>query len=86
MQTVAPPDLPSPIAPHRRLLVCPKGMNQSTHLSVYLDSPEAAFAPPALNPTASFTLTLINQLDRAQDFHKGGRQLERCAGGLLLCD
>ncbi len=46
-------------------------MNQNTHLSMYLDSPEAAFAPPALNPSASFKLTLLNQLDRAQDFFKG---------------
>eukprot|EP00883_Tetradesmus_obliquus_P008816 jgi/Sobl393_1/19554/SZX64323.1 len=44
-----------------RLLVCPQGMNAPGQLSVFLDSPEAAFAPANLNPTASFKLTIINQ-------------------------
>eukprot|EP00775_Hariotina_reticulata_P001261 gene1261-1601_t len=54
-----------------RLLVCPKGLNQKEHLSIYLDSPEAAFAPPNLNPTANFKLSIVNQKNPgAGDFFK----------------
>jgi hypothetical protein len=56
----------------RRLLVCPQGLNKSHRLSVYLDSPEAAFAPANLNPTASFKLSILNQITPGQgDFFKG---------------
>lgn len=56
----------------RRLLVCPKGMNAPGQLSVYLDSPEAAFAPANLNPTASFKLVVVNQKSPGTgDFFKG---------------
>ncbi|KAF6255465.1 hypothetical protein COO60DRAFT_1641474 [Scenedesmus sp. NREL 46B-D3] len=54
-----------------RLLVCPQGMNSPGQLSIYLDSPEAAFAPANLNPTASFKLSILNQKTPGQgDFSK----------------
>jgi hypothetical protein len=47
-------------------------LNQKEHLSIYLDSPEAAFAPPNLNPTANFKLSIVNQKNpEAGDFFKG---------------
>ena len=42
-------------------------------LSLYLDSPKAAVFPQNMNPTAEFTLKLINQLDEARSFQKDSR-------------
>lgn len=39
---------------------------------MFLDSPEAAWVPDHLNPTATFKLWLINQAGKGADFHKGG--------------
>jgi hypothetical protein len=47
-------------------------MNSPGQVSIYLDSPEAAFAPANLNPTASFKLSILNQKTPGQgDFFKG---------------
>jgi hypothetical protein len=47
-------------------------LNAPGQLSIFLDSPEAAFAPANLNPTASFKLTLLNQKTPGQgDYFKG---------------
>jgi len=57
----------------RRLLLCPKGLhNGKDYVSVFLDSPEAAWVPDHLNPTATFKLWLINQAGKGADFQKGG--------------
>eukprot|EP00878_Enallax_costatus_P010709 GHUV01011185.1.p1 GENE.GHUV01011185.1~~GHUV01011185.1.p1 ORF type:complete len:671 (+),score=192.28 GHUV01011185.1:167-2179(+) len=56
-----------------RILVCPRGMNNPGCLSLYLDSPEAAFAPANLNPTASFKLSIVNQKTPGQDYFKDSR-------------
>ena len=51
----------------------PKGLNSNNDvLSVFLDSPEAAWVPDHLNPTAKFKLYLINQAKTAEDYVKGG--------------
>lgn len=40
-------------------------------MSVFLDSPEAAWVPEHLSPKATFKLTVINQTG-GEDFSKGG--------------
>lgn len=73
--------------PCRRILVCPRGMNNPGFLSLYLDSPEAAFAPANLNPTASFRLSIINQKTPGQDYFKGAGLPQRRAeqGTAAVC-
>lgn len=72
------------------MLICPKGLNQSECLSLYLDSPEAAFAPANLNPTANFKLALLNhKTPGAGDFFKGARgggRMHACAGCMAHAD
>jgi hypothetical protein len=47
-------------------------LNHPGQLSIFLDSPEAAFAPANLNPTASFKLSILNQKKPGEgDFFKG---------------
>lgn len=67
--------------------MCPKGLNQKEHLSIYLDSPEAAFAPPNLNPTANFKLSIVNQKNPgAGDFFKGEQGMQATAAATQAAD
>jgi hypothetical protein len=50
--------------------VHPKGNNITTHMAVYLHWNDAAFTPPELNPTISYTVTLVNQQDRSKDIKR----------------
>jgi hypothetical protein len=59
------------------MLVFPRG-NNTSHISVYLDAPEAAWMPQNLTPKATFWLTLINHSDPTKSFVKGRR---RAGGG-----
>jgi hypothetical protein len=55
----------------RRLLLCSRGLQDRGYVSVFLDSPEAAWVPEHLSPKATFKLTVINQTG-GEDFSKGG--------------
>jgi hypothetical protein len=41
------------------------------NLALFLDAPEASFTPHHMNPTADFTLKLVNHRDSTKSFHKG---------------
>lgn len=53
----------------------PQNQREVPHLSLFLDAPEATFTPHHMNPTADFTLKLINQRDESKSFHKGKLEL-----------
>ena len=57
-------------------------------MSVFLHWNDAAFTPPELNPTVSYTVTLVNQKDRTKDnacavicFAAAGHTARRPAAG-----
>ena len=58
------------LCPPRKLAVYPKGHNTTTHMSVFLHWNDAATTPPELNPTISYTVTLVNQQDRSKDIKR----------------
>jgi hypothetical protein len=54
-----------------RILAFINQTRDGPYLALFLDAPEASFSPHHMNPTAEFTLKLLNHRDSAKSFHKG---------------
>lgn len=54
----------------RRILTFPRGNQRKSCLALYLDAPESSLLPPFMCPTATFTFTLVNQLDESKSWSK----------------
>ncbi|KAF8006896.1 hypothetical protein BT93_K1020 [Corymbia citriodora subsp. variegata] len=53
-----------------RILVYPKGDCSTNHLSLYLDIPDSETLPDGWTRTATFSLSVINQIDNARSHRK----------------